>query len=88
MKKTFAWEDTLGSVPSAVSRVNETLLGRVTAGIASLGSLPKITVGAGGGAGNIFLYKVTAALKRILPIIKKRIKKIPYLIIFLVTIAV
>lgn len=40
IKKTFAWVDILGRVPSAVSRVNETFAGRLMAGKASLGSLP------------------------------------------------
>lgn len=59
-----------------------------TSGNASLESLPKETVGGGGGAGKTFLYKEIAPVKRILPTIKKIMVNIPYLIIFLVTIAV
>lgn len=51
-----------------------------------LGSLPKITVGAGGGAGKKYLNKPVPALKVILRKIKNTTKYIEYLIIFLVVI--
>jgi hypothetical protein len=65
----------VGSPPSAVSRVREKLT-LSFCGKGSTGNLPYFTVGGGGAGGNTLRYNFIPALSSNLPIIRKITKKI------------